>query len=199
MRFTLCALLVVGLSTLQLGCGSSDESLASIESRGMAVVDLDAVAKKLGRDVEMQKLISERQTALNQQLAAIQDNLRSQFEDKKTEFGPNPTEDQTQQLVAIQNQINLELRRTKATAQNDLERYKQGLIAEFREEVKPVVKQIAAENGIGVVVPKNEAIIFTFEPESDITELVASAMPESSVARESEISQVSHEEEQAEP
>lgn len=192
MRFACLITSVLGIVAVA-GCGM--EESAAPASGGMAIVDLDGIAKKLGRDQEMNAAIQQRQDAINQQLNDYRTALKQQFEKQKAEFGENPTDEQKQELALFEAKINQRFAQERAKAQNQLAAYQRGLIAEFREEVKPIAQKVAAENGMKVVVPKTD-LIFAFQPEADITDRVVAAMPASSAAKSAApaVQTVSHEE-----
>jgi Skp family chaperone for outer membrane proteins len=157
-----------------VGCGYLDGS----GSGGVAVVDLDAVAERLGRNVEIGAALKQQGDALNQKLATYEATLKKQLADKQTEFGPTPTEQQQQQLRSAQVQINYNLGLAKREARTNLLSYKQQLIKRFREEVKPTIREVAASNGLTIVIPKDENMLLTVEQNADITEAVVAKLSE---------------------
>lgn len=160
------------------GCNRSGGTAASASNanRGVAVIDLDEVAKRLGRDVVMQESLQQAAGTLNQQFAAIQASYESKFEETKSEVGEAPTDEQAQQLNALGQQLNLRLNQTRQVAQTKLSQHRLQLINLFREEVKPIARQVAKERGLDVVVSKNDTVIFAFTPAADITEQVIERM-----------------------
>src|SRR5258708_36118885 len=92
-----------GLLTVSAGCGlrpADQEAKAAKSVGGVGVVDLDMVAKRLGRDIEMSNDVQERLTSLNNKLNTLRDSLRRLYDEKKDRFGESPTEEQAKKLQA---------------------------------------------------------------------------------------------------
>src|SRR5262245_36721332 len=69
---------------------------------GVGVVDLDSVAKQLGRDREMKTLVQERLSSLNNKLTTFKNSLDRLYEEKRAGFGEDPNEEQQKQLSTMQ-------------------------------------------------------------------------------------------------
>lgn len=170
-----CLLFVAGCSKTDgksaAGSSSSDKSLG-----GVAVVDLDLVAKRLGRDLEMNDEVKGRLTSLNSKLQTLKTSLNRLFDEKKEGFGKEPTEDQQKELLAMQGRMESQLQESKRNAEQDLAAFKQALVNQFREQAKPVLRDVAAARGLSIVVPKNDGLLLTIDPAVDITDAVAEKM-----------------------
>lgn len=166
----------------------SDGSPANAAS-GVAVIDLDAVAQKLGRDVQMANSIQQQAGSLNEQLKQYQVTLRGQFEEKKSqcEARPPATEEEQQrqqaELQLYDRQLGSQLIQAKQKAQQHLNSRRLRLIQQFRDEVKPVAQEVAAELGLHVVVTKNDSVVYSFDPHADITDRVVARMRSAIPAR----------------
>jgi Skp family chaperone for outer membrane proteins len=179
------ALGLVVTCLLTSGCQKSSSSqqadqgdLQSNESAvgTVAVIDLDAVARQIGGDIQMANSIKQRETSLNQQLQSVQTSFQKQIGDKRDELGGEPTEEETQQFALLQRQANTNLNQIRTQAQNDLNRHRLQLVARFREEARPVARAVAAEKGLSIVVTKNDSVVFTYQSAVDITDEVAARM-----------------------
>jgi Skp family chaperone for outer membrane proteins len=183
---------VVALSLpIASGCGTSlwpssetGGRAASTAGRlsGVAIVDLDEVAKQLGVDVWLVKDIRNGQDSLNQQLRTYQSTLQEKYRQKAHELeaqpvagGSNP-EARKQQLTDLQRQFNLQLNEAQRSAQNELSVYRQKLIQRFREEVVPVAQEVAGQRGLGVVLTKNDTVLLAFDDAHDITSAVVARL-----------------------
>ncbi len=182
-------IVVVLLSSLLLwssGCGLKPHSQSTAKSDksvgGVGVVDLDVVAKRLGRDIEMANQVQEKLTELNGKLTTLQSAMRRQYEEKRDKQGDDPTDDQIRELQAWQDRIEAQLQETKRKAEVELNNYRQALVDQFREQAKPVLREVAAARGLSIVIPKNNALLLTIDPAVEITDDVAAKMPASSVA-----------------
>lgn len=183
----LCGLLLacVGCGKAAQGEQTADKSDKSVEAvGGVGVVDLDLVAKRLGRDIEMKNKVEEYVTSLNQKLATLQGSLRRLYEEKKERFGDEPTDEQIAELKATENRMERELLDVKRKSEVELSNYRQSLVDQFREEAKPVLRKVAAARGLSIVIPKNDGLLLTIDPKVEITDEVASKMPKSSDAEE---------------
>jgi len=170
----LCAVLV-GLS----GCGFFGDTQSN--AGAVAVVDLDEVAKRLGRDVEMNKSIKIKAAILKKKLAQLQSAAQTQFEKEKAELGgKDATPEQKKQLQSIQVRISLQLKQLQRTARAQLAEHRQQLVNQFREEVKPTVRTVAADNGLSIVIPKDKNLLLSVEPGSEITDKVVEKLMASS-------------------
>jgi Skp family chaperone for outer membrane proteins len=171
---------VVALAMLGMALSGCEQKSAPVSGR-VAVVDLDKVAAQVGWDRELQQSMD----LLNQQLTnrynAMREQFRAQIEAKDKEFrdalkdklkdpikDPLPKEQQdelnrmvqqaAQQLQVAQQQVNQESNRIRL-----------GLINQYRDQIKPVVKKIAADAGFSVVVVPMENVIYWDDATSDLT------------------------------
>lgn len=140
---------------------------------GVGVVDLDSLAKQLGRDQEMSKAIQERLSALNERLGKLRDSLERLIDEKRTSFGDEISDDERQQLISMQERMDSQLLDSKRKAEVELANYKQALIDQFREQAKPILRDVATARGLSIVVPKNNGLLLTIDPSVELTDEVA--------------------------
>ncbi len=159
-----------GVMALLGGCGGSSPFGGS--NGGVAVVDLDEVAKRLGRDVQMKKSIGLKKATLDQQLKAFQAGMRKALQDKAAEFGESPTPEQQKQLQSIHLRARIQMKQLQRSLHAELAQHKQQLINRFREEMKPTIRQIADDNGWSIVIPKDQNLLLTVKPAAEITDAV---------------------------
>jgi Skp family chaperone for outer membrane proteins len=172
------ALLVAGA-----GCSKAESTAQATETTGSAkaaqavggvgVVDLDSLAKQLGRDQEMGKAVQDRLAALNEKLAKLKDSLERLMDEKRTSFGGEPSDDQQKQLISMQERMDAQLLESKRKAEVELAGYKQALIDQFREQTKPILRDVATARGLSIVVPKNNGLLLTIDPAVELTDEVA--------------------------
>jgi Skp family chaperone for outer membrane proteins len=159
------------------GCGGSGPS----GSGGLAVVDLDEVAKQLGRDEHIKAALDAKEAELGAELRQAEAALNAEYRRRAQSANYLPGE--TQRLQA---EINGRLRQAQQDSRTKLADYRMGLVTEFREEIKPVAQQIALDRGLSIVVPKNDSLLLAFEPGVEITsaviEQMKSAQPAEQVA-----------------
>jgi Skp family chaperone for outer membrane proteins len=174
---------VGGVLCFIAGCGqkNQDQSVTKAEKQvgGVGVVDLDLVAKRLGRDIEMSNAVQERLASLNNKLTTLRGSLRRLYDEKKDKFGEEPTAEQEKELRATEDRMERELLDVKRKAEVELSNYRQQLVDQFREQAKPVLREVAAARGLSIVIPKNDGLLLTIDPAVEITDEVASRMPSS--------------------
>jgi Skp family chaperone for outer membrane proteins len=175
----------LGLVWLALGClelcGCGRQSTPTTTSGGVGVVELDAVAKAIGRDTQMQQSagrkvaeltreITELQAAMNRRLAQENEQLEEETE------GGKPAANAQKELLQTRAKMVQKLREKKAEADRLLAQHRARLIAEFREETRPVLREIADQRGLSIVIPKNEVLLLTVNPAVDLTEAVVAKL-----------------------
>lgn len=178
MRYLLLPFLALVGGICLCGCNSEDEQpIVQKPPKGMvAIVDLDEVARRLGRDVEMIGSIKSRAGALNDQLNSVQANYVKELTERKERFGGTRTKEQDEQLLNLQQTANVQFNQLRKKAQSNLTEHQQLLIHQYRTEVRPIAQKIAEEKGLSVVITKNDAVIFSFSSSVDITADVAKRM-----------------------
>jgi Skp family chaperone for outer membrane proteins len=167
-RTSLCVALVAG-AIMAVGCGMQSGQPQASSSGGLAVVDLDVVAKSIGRTQEINELLRVRQNALNQELEKLQTKFNQEIAEKKKEHS-NPPTDEEKALEAQweKNKLALQLQ-AKQQATQALQAYRQEQLIAFRNEIKPLAQEVAAARGLSVVIPKNEGFLLSVDPGVDIT------------------------------
>jgi Skp family chaperone for outer membrane proteins len=144
---------------------------------GVGVVDLDVVATTLGRDREINQLVNERTRQLNHQLRTLGASLRRLIDEKKEQYGENPTDEQQDELENIEKRHALQLGERKRISESELEAYRNELVNKFRDEAKPYLQEVAAARGLSIVIPKNPGLLLAIDPKAEITAEVAARMP----------------------
>lgn len=176
MRLFNCAVSMCALLALAAGCGFQEAKSVTEEAHGgMAIIDLDAVAKRLGKDLEISESVQKKQTELNEELKRYQEALTQDLTEKVSVAGETPTPEQTKEHTLLKNQMNIQLSNAQRKAQIALEVYKQSLIGRFRDDVKPLAQEVATARGFSAVVPKNDNVL-TFDPAVEITNAVVERM-----------------------
>ena len=159
---TLTMLLLVGCKPLNL-------------SNQIAVVDLNTVAKALGRDDAIVKNVKTANDKLNQQLEQITADVQKQLETEKTKLGEKPSKEKEQKFIQLVQQANNQLSQTKQVAIQKSQQLQNSLVAEFRNEVSNISKEIAQENGYLTVLAINDGLL-RVDATVDITSEVITKM-----------------------
>lgn len=160
---------VVAGTMTAVGCGLQSGQPQAASSGGLAVVDLDVVAKSIGRTQEINDLLKVRQNALNQELEKLQAKFNQEIAEKKKEHSNPPTEEEKAlEAQWEKNKLALQLQ-AKQQATQALQAYRQEQLIAFRNEIRPIAQEVAAARGLSVVIPKNEGFLLAVDPGVDIT------------------------------
>jgi len=154
--------LVVTLLTLAIA--------APAQGGGVAILDIDEVARRLGVEEKVRADLLSFQGDLNQRLQQEQEALQNQMIRVERAAGENPTEEQRREILAANQQLNAEFNRTRAQAESLLAEERIRLINEFRISLEPIAMQAAEAKGLRIVLMKVTPPIFTYASEVDITD-----------------------------
>ena len=166
-RWLAIAWLGFGLTT---GCNQAAST--STPQGAVAVIDLDAIASRLGSDKQIVDSIAQRQTSLSQQLVDLAKSYTEQIEEKKKTLAEAPAEQADVTVASWQKQANANLNKVKQQAEADLKKHQATLVAQFREQIKPVARRVAQKRGLTVIVTKNDNVLYDVAPGADITDEV---------------------------
>lgn len=144
-------------------------------SNQVAVVDLNLVAKTLGRDDLIIKNVKSANDNLNQQLEKIAGDLRKQLDKEKSKLGGKPSKEEEQQFIQLVQKANNQLNQTKHVATQKSQQLQNSLITEFRNEVSKVSGKIAQKNGYLTVFAINDSLLWA-DATIDITSEVIREM-----------------------
>ena len=143
---------------------------ANAQSGGVAVLDIDAVARQLGVEEKVRVDLLKMQNNLNQELQKTQAALQNQMVGVERAAGENPSEEQRRQIIATNQQLNSEFNRLKGQAQNTLAQERVRMINEFRIKLEPIALDAAKAKGLDVVLMKITPPVFAYAAQVDITE-----------------------------
>ena len=168
--------------------GCNREQPASVaKSTGVAVIDLDAIAHRLGTDKQIVESIAQKQTALSQQLVDLAKSYNQQIAERKKTLEEKEPDQSQVTLAAWQQQANENLSKVKQQAAADLQKHRAQLVQQFREQIKPAARRVSESRGLSVIVTKNDSVLYDFSAAADITdaviaELLASRAPATTAA-----------------
>ena len=160
------------------GCGQAPNHSASGGGSKTAVVDLNAVAKALGRDEAIQRQLQSATQQLNQKLVQAAQQMQQQLNEQQKQLSDSEKEASQEDLQKLKERF-VRARRNvqvnKAKAQLVQRQAKAQLVQQFRQEVKPIAQGIAEQQGADVVVVSNANVLW-FDRSSDITDEVIAEM-----------------------
>ena len=149
---------------------------------GVAIIDLDAIARALGRDDVIAQQINVANQQLAGQLGQVATNLQQQVQARRDEYEVigDEAEQELQELTAVANQ---RLQQTQQLAQQRSAQFRQAVINSFRNEVTPYASEIASARGAVAVVTVATPMLW-FDAKADITDEVIAAMREAGAGLE---------------
>lgn len=140
------------------------------QSGGVAVLDIDEVARQLGVEKKVQVDLLDIQNNMNTELKTTQETLQKQMTDVEQSAGQNPTDEKKREIVATNQQLNEEFNRLRNQAQAQLNQERVRMINEFRIRLEPIALKAAQAKGLDVVLMKVTPPIFTSAANVDITQ-----------------------------
>jgi len=166
-KFSLVALSAVLLCSCNQPSGSGGTNAV--------VVDLDAVARAMGRDTLIDKRVEQATQTLNSKLIEAAANMEKELKKQQTEFGTSPTEEQRGKLKQTAQKIQENIQSNKEIAGQARQRVRLEQIQIFRNEVKAIAARLAAKRQASLVMVANQDVLW-FTPSSDITAAVIAEM-----------------------
>ncbi len=162
-------LLILSISALAFA------ATANAQNGGVAILDIDAVARELGIEDAVKNQLLTMQNGLNGELQKAQANLQAQMKGAEQAAGAAPTDDQKRQLVSTNQQLNGQFNQLKAQAQQTLAQERVNKINAFREQLKPIALAAAKAKGLSVVLMKVTPPVYAYGDEVDITKATTEA------------------------
>ena len=162
-------------AVIAFGAGAAGSWLTRSQG-GVAVVDLDKVAKELGRDVLMVNDLKANQSHLANQLAAVEKNAVLKLQEMKANLGETPEEDKKLEFAKTAQGAQIQFNNLQKQAVAAIGQRRDLLVASFRAEARPVADKIAKSHGANAVMTRNDAFLFSFDHTIDITDAVIAEM-----------------------
>src|SRR5712672_3547878 len=124
------------------------------------VVDLDAVARAMGRDTLIDKRVEQATQTLNSKLIEAAANMEKEFKKQQTEFGTSPTEEQRGKLKQTAQKIQENIQSNKEIAGQARQRVRLEQIQIFRNEVKAIAARLAAKRQASLVMVATQDVLW---------------------------------------
>lgn len=139
---------------------------------GVAVIDLDEVAKGLGKLEE----INGKLAALGERLSAEYDAAREAKQNQVTEaekaLGDEPTDEQKAEFRKLFFQAQRELNAAQQQMEQTVAARREQLVRDFRDQLRPIARRVAAEHGLQLVLQSQAPWVVSFDDQIDITDQV---------------------------
>lgn len=168
MRLT-CGACLLALATLLGGC------LLDPSAPSVAVVDLDAVGRQLGRIDDMNAQLQERRMALSTELQAAAVEVRQRLQVSQQALGDDASAEARQDYQRQLAEASRDLEARKRDAEREVGQLRQSLILDFRQAARPVIEQVAREHGATLVFSASDSLLW-HDRSVDITSAVLAAM-----------------------
>lgn len=163
----LLIIFAVVATTLVTGC--IHESHA--QGPGVGVIDLDALARQMGRRDAMNQALKESSEELTRQLQAsaalIQQKVKESVDNLRA--NPTPAAQAAHQKLVIEAKRKIEAQKSALTRKAQ-EKRKQ-IIVDFRNEIRPAVQKVATARGVKIVLTASENLMWA-EQSVDLTNAV---------------------------
>ena len=147
----------------------------------VAVLDMTAVAKALGRDEVARQQLEAAGRQLQDQLSQVTTGLQERLREEQSKLGETPSEAEQRQLQALVADAQRQLQQSQQLARQRATEFQNQLVPRFRAEVQPVAAEVAARHGASTVLLANT--VLWFEPAMDITGEVIDALRARDLAR----------------
>lgn len=141
----------------------------------LVVVDLNAVAKALGRDEVMKQEVGAAEKQLRDQLQEIADDLKQQVRVEQQKLNTESQQEEIQRVEQLALQAQQAFKAQQIAAQQKASQYREQLLQAFRSEVKAVAEPIARQRGARLVKFVGADVLW-FDPGIDITGDVISGL-----------------------
>lgn len=136
----------------------------------IAVVDLDAIAQRVGRIDETKVAMKQKESELNDKLQLLVSSYETDLKLERDKLGEEASDDKKKDLLLMQQRLTTNVKQAQLSARQELALHKSTILTRFREEVKPIALQVAKEHGMSVVLTAN--LVFAAEGTVDITDEV---------------------------
>jgi len=126
----------------------------------IGIVDLDKVATAMGRTDVLSSTLNKSRAGEKEKRENSRKILLIKIEKMKKEIGLNPTKEQSADYKKIMREANRQLQPTAVEMENLTEESKVILLREFREQVRPIIKQVAKEKNLLLIEIKSANTIY---------------------------------------
>lgn len=154
------------------GCGWQSPGAPAAASGTVAVIDLDEIARRLGSDRQIAEAVTQRQTALSQQLVDLAKSYSTQIAEQKAKLAAAEGQTAEVTVASWEKQASANLTQVKHRAEADLANHRAQLVQKFRDQIKPVARRVAQQRGLSVIVTRNDSVVYDFSSNADITDAV---------------------------
>jgi len=162
--------ILAALTVLCSGCNRPEGAATSA-----VLVDLDAVARAMGRDRAIDKKVEQATQALNTRLLEAAATMEKELKKQQADLGTNATAEQRAKVRQTAQKIQENIQNNKEIAGQARQRFQLEEIQHFRNEVKAVAAPIAEKHHASMILLAGSDVLW-FKPSADITATVIEEM-----------------------
>ena len=168
-------ILLAGTSLFAQDEASSASPAASPGKPQIAIIDLDEIVRRIGRDKVIIQAVQASDAASQKDLQALHNRLQQELQETMKAMQPDLSDVEKQQLVAVRTEAETKMKTALSEAQEKSRNLRTRLIQEVKDEIRPFARAVAQKHGLVVTLVKNDNV-FDFDPTIEITSQVAEAM-----------------------
>lgn len=183
-RIIMASFLLVLLSA----CANNQAPLVVEPKQQVLVLDLSQIAKATGRDKIIAEQMKQANARLEQQLTDFKEKIKLQLFEEKSKITSKNDKQGQQNLQEFMLKAQKQMQFAQAQAKQKSQQYRVRLLQDFKEEVKPLAKQIAQNRDASIVRFIDASSLWHSEL-VDITDAVIAMMPVPVVAADPVVEQ----------
>ena len=142
----------------------------------VGIIDLNKISQETGNAEHIKAELEKIRTRLKTDLQTVQSNLQTSLQEGQKNLGKNPTDEQRLKLGKMLAEAQQKLKQAQESAGHQMKNRQAELVIELRDQVRPIASNIAAEQGMSVVLIKNDNTMIAYDGKSDITDTVIARM-----------------------
>lgn len=141
----------------------------SVSNNSVAIIDLDKVANEIGRSEIISSEVQAYIEKEKEQLQLFRDELTLKLNNFKQEIGAYASEEETQQLLIATRNAEIEISEKAQRIQQEAEKLKIKLVFSFKEEMRPIIRNVAQNRQFNLVEITSPAHLY-INPKVDISD-----------------------------
>lgn len=174
---------LIGAFAAAAGCDRNGAVSTTSSNGATATVDIDKVARDLNWMAKLQTNLETYVIQLRKDLADFQQRYEAQVQQHVKDMVPPGTPEggkytlsqtQSQELTNYIVQARQQVQQLQQQAEQQLANYKGQWIRQYRDALSPIVRQVAQDKRMNVVLVQNDAVMFA-DRSVDITDAVVDA------------------------
>lgn len=155
------------------GCQGQAPSVPAPSDR-IAVFDINRITEEANLMSAVQEKVKAKQAELVKELTEYKTSLLDEMRAQEAKID-SQDKDRAQKAAELQRAVEIQLIKAQRQADLALNAHRASVIGELRDLFKPIAREVAKAKGFKMVLLKNDALVFDFAEELDLTnEIMAS-------------------------